>query len=208
MKMQKVWKTGLVLAALTLGASSARAQMMDVKAMNAEMLVRTLSEEKTEIAHLASQQAMFRKMNDMESTKIARMLGMWIRMHKAGAPMLEKLIRANGGDPMDAKVLKPAVLGDKTKMLHATEMEHMAAVETSQIRYGKTNSAAIKMTMHKRANLARTHLKQLKPYHNDKNCPMCASMMKGGKSEGTDMKMDGMDKGDMGGGMDNMNDDI
>ena len=159
--------------------------MMDMKSMNAEMLIKTLSEEKTEINALASQQAQFRKMGGVENDKIARMFGVWIREHKAGGPMFVRLIKENGGDPNDAKVLKSPVLNDRDEMLMATHKDHEAAVMSSQMRYAKTNSNAIKMAMHKRANLARKHLRQMAPYMKPMkmamNCPMCNVKMEDGK---------------------------
>ncbi len=157
---------------------------------DAKMLIQTLSEEKTEIAALAAQQAQFRKMGGAENNKVARMWGVWIREHKAGGPMFEKLIKKNGGNPLEAKILKAPVLGESMKMMHATHVDHQAAVMTSQMRYGMTADPMVKRAMHKRATLARKHLKQMHPMHNEMNCPMCASMMKDGKM---DMKMDKMD---------------
>ncbi len=151
---------------------------MDTKAANREMLIKTLSEEMTEIQHLAAQQTTMRKMDTKTTNAVARMYGNWIRMHKAGVPMLVKLIRQNDGDPTEAKILKPAVLSnDAMKMMHATAMEHQAAVMSSQMRFTMTNSSAIKKAMHKRANVARMHLRELSRYHNPENCPMCAKMM-------------------------------
>jgi hypothetical protein len=147
------------------GAQVAQAQNDSMTASpDAEMLIATLSEEKTEINTLAAQQAMFRRMGDRESTRLARLWGVWIREHKAGGPMLMRLIRANGGDPEAAKILKPPVLGDKAKMLHATHMDHEAAVKTSQMRWAATRDPQIRMAMHKRANLARKHIRQMMPY--------------------------------------------
>jgi hypothetical protein len=130
---------------------------------DAQKLIRTLSEEKTEINTLAAQQARFRQMGDRRSIRIHRMWGRWIREHKAGSPLLMRLTRANGGDPRAAKILKPPVLGDKATMLHATHMDHVAAVRTSQMRYASTNDRAIKAAMHKRANLARKHIREMMP---------------------------------------------
>lgn len=138
----------------------------EMRAKNAQMLMQTLSEEKTEINALAAQQAKFRAMGDMESLKIARLWGVWIRQHKAAGPALMKLIRMNGGDPMAAKVLKAPVLGTKDEMLMATHRDHQAAVMSSQMRFAMTNSEMIKTAMNKRANLARKHLRQMMPYHN------------------------------------------
>jgi hypothetical protein len=72
------------------------------------------------------------------------------------------------------------------KMLHATMMDHMAAIQTSQQRHrvagqlssGMEHSRLIQAAMSKRATMARKHMKQMNPYHSEKNCPMCANMMK------------------------------
>ena len=142
-----------------------RSTRMMSDAKDAQMLIQTLSEEKTEIAALAAQQAQFRKMGGSENNRIARMWGVWIRQHKAGAPMLMKLIKQNGGDPMQAKILKAPPLGDKVKMLAATHADHQAAVVSSQLRFAATNDMMIKRAMSKRATLARKHLKQMAPVH-------------------------------------------
>jgi len=140
---------------------------------NAQMLIRTLSEELTEINTLAAQQARFRAMGDSESQRIARLWGVWIREHKAAGPTLRNLIRANGGNPDQAMILKAPVLGSKAQMLEATHRDHEAAVMTSQMRYGMTNSRAIKRAMNKRANLARKHIRQMMPFHHhDHNMDM------------------------------------
>jgi hypothetical protein len=69
--------------------SSAGTQMrsgsMDQNAKDAQMLIQTLSEEKTEINTLAAQQARFRQMGDAQSLRIHRMWGRWIREHKPAA---------------------------------------------------------------------------------------------------------------------------
>ncbi len=138
---------------------------MNMRSMNAAMLIATLSEEKTEIAALSAQQAKFRQMGGRENLQIARMWGRWIAEHKAGGPTFMRLIKQNGGDPNEAHVLKPAVLGTRQQMLDATHKDHQAAVMSSQMRYGMTNSRAIKRAMHMRGNLARKHLRQMAPYH-------------------------------------------
>lgn len=203
------WKgiaTALVASAVLIGgAASTRAMdmknsdgmmMHDNNPMNAEMLIKTLSEEKTEINALASQQAQFRKMGGMENDKIARMFGVWIREHKAGGPMFMKLIKQNGGDPNDAKIMKSPVLGDRDEMLMATHKDHEAAVAGSQMRYAKTSSSDIQMAMHKRANLARKHLRQMAPYMKPMkmamNCPMCNVKMENGKCPMCGMSADQM----------------
>ncbi len=210
MKMHNCWKTGLMVAALAAGCNGVRAQddkmggsmdkmggsMSEMRMKNAKMLVQTLSEEKTEINQLLAQQMAFKKMGDRDSKKIAAMWGRWAAEHKAAGPMLMKLIKNNGGDPMQAKVMKPPVLGDKATMLMATHKDHEAAVMTSQMRFGMTNDSMIKMAMHKRGNLARKHLAQMKPFHKEM-VMMNMGMMKTGT-----MKTGTMDK--MGGAMGNM----
>ena len=146
---------------------------------HADALIQTLSEEFTEINALAAQQAKFRQMGDSESTQIARMYGRWIREHKAGVPMQAQLIRAHGGDPEDAKELKAPVLGTKKEMLHATHMDHMAAVMTSQMRFKIANADGdemVMMAMNKRATMARKHMAEMGKYHKPKKCSMCSNM--------------------------------
>lgn len=190
--MKNSYKALMLAAALCTTAGAVRAQngmrgagmgMSDMRAKNAQMLIQTLSEEKTEINALAAQQAQFRKMNDSQSRQIASMFGRWIREHKAAGPTLMKLIRENGGDPNQAKILKPPVLGSKMQMLEATHMDHQKAVMTSQMRYSMTNSRAVKTAMHKRGNLARKHLKQMEPYMRSMNGNMAGGMMNGRHSD-------------------------
>lgn len=145
--------------------SSSKMGMADARSQNAKMLIQTLSEEKTEINTLAAQQAAFRKMGGTENLKIAAMWGRWITEHKAGEPMFEQLIKANGGDPAQAKILKPPVLGSRDAMMMATHKDHQAAVASSRMRAARTNSAAIKQAMKKRMALASKHLKQMAPLH-------------------------------------------
>lgn len=164
------------------GSKMAMGDMSSMKAKNAQMLIQTLSEEKTEIASLAAQQAAFKKMGGRENLKIASMYGRWIAEHKAGGPMFMKLIKQNGGDPMAAKILKAPPLGDRATMLMATHKDHEAAVATSRMRYSMTNSAAIKMAMSKRVKLASKHLAQMKPFH--KEMMMGGMKMNGGKMDG------------------------
>lgn len=142
--------------------------MMMMRQKNAQMLIQTLSEEKTEINSLAAQQARFRAMGDAESQQIARLWGVWIREHKAAGAMCMRLIRENGGDPMQAKILKAPVLGTKEEMLMATHKDHEAAVMTSQMRFTMTNRWKIKNAMNKRANLARKHIRRMMPFHDMK----------------------------------------
>jgi len=147
------------------GNSLSRNESSETRRMHAQMLILTLSEEYTEVEELASQQMKFREMGDAEGTQIARMYGRWIRDHKAGVPALARLIRAHGGNPEDAKELKAPALGNKHEMLMATHKAHEAAVMTSQMRFAATNDWDIKRLMKKRANVARKHLAQMKPYH-------------------------------------------
>jgi hypothetical protein len=151
----------------------------EMMAADRQMLIRTLSEEFTEIQSLASQQVKFREMNTTEGTQIARMYGRWIREHKAGVPGLAYLIRKHDGDPNEAKELKAPVLGTMMEMLHATAMAHHAAVKTSQQRFGATRDWDVRWAMNKRADVARKHLSELMKYHNPNNCPMCRDMMQG-----------------------------
>jgi hypothetical protein len=150
-------------------AGSAMDSGMDTRAKNAQMLIRTLSEEKTEINTLAGQQAQFKKLGGRENLRLAALWGRWIREHKAAGPTLMRLIQQNGGDPMAAKILKAPVLGSQQKMLDVTHKDHEAAVMTSQMRHNMTGSGAIKTAMHKRANLARKHIRQMTPYHDKHN---------------------------------------
>ncbi len=146
--------------------------MSDMRSKNAAMLIQTLSEEKTEIAALAAQQAKLRQLGGRENRHLATMWGRMIAEHKAGGPTFMRLIKQNGGDPNAAHVLKPAVLGTRQEMVDATHKDHQAAVMTSQMRFAMTNSGAVKRAMHMRGNLARKHLRQMAPYH------MMRSMMK------------------------------
>jgi hypothetical protein len=170
----------------------------DMTQQNGRMLMETLSEEKTEMQQLAAQAAAFRKMGGRENIRIANMLTRWVREHKAASPTLMNLARRYGGNPERATILKPPVLGSKSQMLHATMMDHMKAEKTSQMRWKMSNSAAVKMAMRKRANLSRKHMREMKRYHSEKNCPMCAEMMsnKGGHG-GNDQRgqMGGMQSG-------------
>ncbi len=142
--------------------SDERADMVSV---NATALVNTLSEEKTEIAALAAQVAEFRKMGGRDNLRTAALLERMRREHVAAGPTLMKLARRYGGDPTLAKILKAPVLGDKATMLHATHMDRMKAVQTSQMRWKMTNSWPIKTAMRKRATLARRHMRWMKPHH-------------------------------------------
>src|SRR4028118_2403745 len=116
----KVSRMAAVVGVVLVGvaASGARAQDKD-----ARMLIQTLSEEKTEINTLAAQQAAFKKMGGRENQRIAGLLGRMIRDHKAASPTLMRLTQRNGGNPAEAKILKPPVLGNKQKMLHATMVD-------------------------------------------------------------------------------------
>ena len=145
--------------------SRAMSESTATRQMHAEMLILTLSEEFTEVEELASQQARFRQMGDAESTQIARMYGRWIREHKAGVPVLARLIRIHGGNPEDAKELKNPTLGKKEEMLTATHKAHEAAVAASQMRYAATGEWGIQWFMHMRANMARKHLREMARFH-------------------------------------------
>ena len=193
---KKLFEKALLMAVLTgaiIGVSHAGYDATDDAAENsvtvnegvtmrgahAGVLTQTLSEEFTEIEALASQQAKFRAMDNRESTQIARMYGRWIRQHKAGVPMLAALIRAHGGNPEDAKELKAPVLGTKMEMLHATHMDHMAAVMSSQLRFKIAKADGdepVMMFLNKRATMARKHMAEMGKYHNSRNCPMCKNM--------------------------------
>lgn len=166
------------------GSGMGMSRGMDQNAKDAQMLIQTLSEEKTEINTLAAQQARFRQMGDAQSLRIHRMWGRWIREHKAGSPTLMRLTRANGGDPNAAKILKPPALGDKAAMLRATHMTHEMAVRTSQQRYGATNDRAIKAAMRKRANLARKHIREMMPLMRAMNISMSGAGMSGHMDHG------------------------
>jgi len=154
----------------------------------AQMLINTLSEEKTEINALAVQAMKFKQMGGSRNMKIASLLNRMIRDHKAGGPKLMMLIKKHGGDPMSAKILKAPVLGSEMEMLHADMADHMKAEMTSQMRHNMTGDRAVKTAMHKRAGVARKHMMWMKKYHKMSDCPMCADMMKGMKMKG-DMKM-------------------
>ncbi|HVF09690.1 MAG TPA: hypothetical protein VNA16_02755 [Abditibacteriaceae bacterium] len=180
--MTKVWSYHVAAIALvvlvSLAATGARAAPDEqARAKNADMLIKTLSEEKTEVQQLAAQQATLRKRGGRENKRIADLLGRMIRDHKAAEPGVVKLIRSNGGDPADAKIIKAPVLGTLKQMLHADMVDHMKAETSSQMRYAATHSSAIKAAMSKRAGIARKHMRWMKPYHNERNCAECAAMM-------------------------------
>ena len=145
--------------------SQIRNESDEMRADHAQLLIQTLSEEFTEVRNLAAQQARFRQMGDAESHEIARMYGRWIDEHKAGVPALAHLIRQHGGDPETATELKPPVLGTKEEMLRATHAAHVAAVRTSQARYGATSDWDIRWAMNQRANLARKHIAEMNRRH-------------------------------------------
>lgn len=214
----------MVRAQGTSGAMDEMGKTSDTRAMatrdqNAQMLHMTLCEEKTEIAALAAQQAAFRKMGGRENLRIAAMFGRWIRDHKKGAPTLERLMRKYGADPAQCKVMKPPVLGDQQKMLNATHVDHEKSVITSQMRHAMTNDRMIKAAMRKRANTARKHLRQMRPFHDTHDhaidgkltgaqmgmngasvtkvaamCPHCKVKMQGGKCPMCGMTMQQMKK--------------
>lgn len=169
--------------------SDERADMM---MQNARFMVDTLSEEKTEINTLKAQAAAFYNMDGTKNTRIANLLTRMRKEHEAASPKMIALTKSLGGDPNSAKILKPPVLGSPGQMLHATHMDHDKAVKTSQMRWKMSNSPKVRAAMTKRASLARKHMRWMKPYHNMKNCPMCAQMMGGMKKTKT-MK-DGMNR--------------
>ncbi|MDQ3814202.1 MAG: hypothetical protein M3347_09665 [Armatimonadota bacterium] len=154
----------------------------EMHARNAEMVIQTLNEERTEIQQLAAQAAQFLKMGGRENRRIGSMLNRWIKEHKAAGPKLMALATKHGGNPAATQILKPPALGDKGKMLHATMVDHMNAESSSQMRYKMATDPAIKSAMRKRARLARKHMREMMRYHNAKNCPMCAQMKGGTKS--------------------------
>lgn len=141
--------------------SDERADMVNV---NATALSNTLAEEKTEIANLAAQAAEFRRMGGSQNLRIAALLERMRREHVEAGPGMERLAKRFGAIPALAKPIKPPIIGDRMTMLHATHMDHAAAVQASQMRWKKTNSAAVKAAMHKRGNLARKHIRWMKPY--------------------------------------------
>jgi hypothetical protein len=120
--------------------------------------------------------------------KIANLFDRMRHEHEAAGPALMRLAKSVGADPSRAKVIMAPKIGSAMEMLHAEHVDHAKAVQMSQMRWGMTNSAQVRTAMHKRANLARKHLRWMQPYHNANNCPMCANMMK----NSTTMK-DGMD---------------
>lgn len=173
-----------------MGGSMSGMSRSDMRMHNAQMLIQTLSEEKTEIGALAAQREMFLRMGGTENRRIARLWLRWINEHKAGGPTFMRLIRLNGGDPMEAHVLKAPPLGSRAFMLMATHKDHVAAVMTSQMRFNMTMSPSVKAAMHKRANLARKHLVQMMRFDRDR-------IMNGGMSSGINGNMGGMDNSSM-----------
>ncbi|MDF2439900.1 MAG: hypothetical protein JWN98_884 [Abditibacteriota bacterium] len=164
----KTWLCALSVAILAGSTRVAQAQndmAGDARSKNAQMLLNTLSEEKTEINTLAAQQAQFKKMGGRENLRLAALWGRWIRDHKAAGPTLMRLARKHGGDPNQAKILKPPALGTQEQMLNATHKDHEMSVMTSQLRHGTTTDPAIKRAMQTRASIARKHLRQMAPYH-------------------------------------------
>ena len=153
--------------------SDERADMM---MQNARFVVDTISEEKTEIAALKAQAAHLRKLGGSKNIKIANLFDRMRREHEKAGPMLMKLAKSLGGDPNRAKIMQAPKIGAPMEMLHAAHMAHDKAVKMSQMRWGMTNSTKVRAAMNKRATLARKHMKWMMPYHNAKNCPMCAGM--------------------------------
>lgn len=165
---------------------------------NPRFMVDTLSEEKTEINTLKAQAAAFYKMGGSKNTRIANLLTKMRKEHEAASPKMIALTKAVGGDPNSARIMKPPVLGSAGQMLHATHMDHDKAVKTSQMRWKMSNNAKVRAAMSKRAALARKHMRWMKPYHNMKNCPMCAQMMGGMKKTSTKTMKDGMNRNNAG----------
>lgn len=137
----------------------------DMVMQNARLVVDTLSEEKTEINTLKAQAMAFRKMKGSSNKRIANLLDRMRREHEAASPGMMKLATSLGGDPMSAKIMKPPVIGAPSEMMHATHMDHMKAVQTSQMRWKMSNDYRVRAAMNKRANLARKHIRWMKPYH-------------------------------------------
>jgi hypothetical protein len=142
--------------------SDERADMM---MQNARFMVDTLSEEKTEIAALKAQSAALRQMGGSRNVKIANLFDRMRREHEAAGPAMMKLTKSIGGDPNSAKIMKPPVLGSTAAMLHAAHTDHEKAVQMSQMRWKMANNPKVSAAMHKRANLARKHIRWMKPYH-------------------------------------------
>lgn len=165
--------------------SDERADMRMVQ--NPRFMVDTLSEEKTEIAALKAQAMKLRNLGGSKNVKMANLLDRMRREHEAAGPKMIALTKSVGGNPALAKIMKPPVIGSPGEMLHATHMDHDKAVKMSQLRWKMSNSPKVRTAMTKRATLARRHMRWMKPYHNAKNCPMCASMM-----HSTSMMKDGM----------------
>jgi hypothetical protein len=142
--------------------SDERADMM---LQNGNMVVDTISEEKTEIAALKAQAAALRKMGGSQNLRLARLWDRMRREHEAASPALMKLAKKLGNDPTRAKVIKAPVLGDTKTIVHAAHMAHEKAVQTSQMRWKMSNHPQVRAAMHKRATLARKHIRWMKPYH-------------------------------------------
>ena len=168
---------------MSTGSSTGSMQMSrsEIRMHNAQMLIQTLSEEKTEIHALKVQRMALMHMGGLQNKRLARTFGRWEAEHEAAGPTLMRLIRMNGGDPMGAQILKPPVLGSTAAILMAQHKDHEAAVMSSQMRFNMTDSEAIKMAMHKRAILARKHLSQMMPFH----AMMMDASMKMGSSSST-----------------------
>jgi hypothetical protein len=166
----------------------------DMRMRNAQMLIQTLSEERTEINSLAGQREVFLRMGTSQDRRIARLWARWINEHKAASPALIRLIRLNGGDPTEARILKAPPLGSREQMLMATHRDHMAAVMTSQSRFYMTTSSSIRVAMNKRANLARKHIRQMAPFHRgmtmDSGMNSGMSTTSGGMDTSNDSSMD------------------
>jgi hypothetical protein len=131
---------------------------------DAAKLIRTLVEEKSEIRQLVAQQAAFRQLGGRQNLRIANLLGRMAREHEAAGPRLVNLIRRHAGNPELAVVRKSPVVGTPAQMLAADHQDHVDAVINSQARARTTTSADVRRFLHMRANLARTHLREMAPY--------------------------------------------
>jgi len=160
---------GAMMGSSKMGGSKMAGGMMKESATmrqaDLNALMKTLSEEKTEIAQLTAQQAAFRKMGGAENLKISRMWGRWIVEHKAAGPKLMSLIKMHGGNPMMAKVMKSPVLGDKMTMIDSTHKDHVAAVMTSKQRAAMSSDPMVDKAMMGRVKLASKHIRQMAPFH-------------------------------------------
>lgn len=162
----------VILGAGTAGAQSHGGRMGATKGQTmatshraeAKMLIDTISEEKTEINTLTAQQKELKRRGGAQNMKIANLLGRMIADHKAAGPTMMALARKHGGNPNQARIMKPPVLGSLDKMLQADMKDHMAAIKTSDMRRDKSSDPAVKAAMQKRAGIASKHMEWMKPY--------------------------------------------